>query len=77
MLGFLPLLGAALGIGLKKKDDPLEEQKKFQLQQEWKSAKAAMAKAEQDTKNGIAAGITDSANKSITSLMQGAKAISF
>jgi len=51
MLGFLPLLGAALGIGLKKKDDPLEEQKKFQLQQEWKAAKAAMAKAEQDTKN--------------------------
>jgi hypothetical protein len=34
----------------RKKDDPLEEQKKFQLQQEWKAAKAAMAKAEQDTK---------------------------
>ena len=58
-------------------DDPLQAQKNFAREQEWKAAAAAMHKTGVDTRNGIAAGVMDSSSKSMNAIFAGAKAISY
>lgn len=65
--------GMARGAG----DDPLQAQKNFAREQEWKAARAAMHKTGVDTRNGIAAGVMDSSSKSMNATFAAAKAISY
>lgn len=77
MLGLLPFIGALIGQGRSTSGDPLEAQKQFAHQQEWRAAEAAMLKSKTDTTNGISAGVMDSSNKSMSAIFASAKGISY
>ena len=71
------IIGLIAGMSRGAGDDPLQAQKNFAREQEWKAAAAAMHKTGVDTRNGIAAGVMDSSSKSMSAIFAGAKAISY
>ena len=71
------IIGLIAGMSRAAGDDPLQAQKNFAREQEWKAAAAAMHKTGVDTRNGIAAGVMDSSSKSMNATFAGAKAISY
>ena len=75
MLG--ALFGLFAGMARGAGDDPLQAQKNFAREQEWKAAAAAMHKTGVDMRNGIAAGVMDSSSKSMNATFAAAKAISY
>lgn len=80
MIGLIGgLIGNLFGGGAKSNSttDPLEQQKQFALEMERKQADAAIFKMGNDTKNSIAAGVMDSANKASNTISSTAKEIRF
>jgi len=71
------IIGLIAGMSRAAGDDPLQAQKNFAREQEWKAAAAAMHKTGVDTRNGIAAGVMDSSSKSMNAIFAGAKDISY
>lgn len=71
------IIGLIAGMSRAAGDDPLQAQKNFAREQEWKAAAAAMHKTGVDTRKGIAAGVMDSSSKSMNAIFAGAKAISY
>ena len=77
MLGLLPLIGAALGIGSKKEKDPLEELQKHQKQEAWRDARSNMNKITNDVNSAIQNGYMDSTNKRLNAGIKLSQAIQF
>ncbi|MES2870927.1 MAG: hypothetical protein V4749_15295 [Pseudomonadota bacterium] len=80
MIGIIgSLIGGLMGGGARSSSttDPLERQKQYALQMENRQADAAIMKMGNDTRNAIASGVMDSANKANNTMSSTAKEIRY